>query len=50
MQFLKNFFNHDNVIIGLNGIRKQKDYIKISIPENLKKTHLTNICANYLLP
>lgn len=49
MQFIKNFFNHDKVIIGLSGIRKQKEYVKVLIPENYKKTYIPNIEQNYLL-
>ena len=49
MQFIKNFFNHDKTIIGLSGLRKQKEYIKITIPENYKKTYMSNIEKNYLL-
>ncbi len=49
MQFLKNFFNHDKTIIGLSGLRKQTEYIKIIIPENYKKTYIQNTEQNYLL-
>ena len=49
MQFIKNFFNHDKTIIGLRGLRKRKEYIKITIPENYKKTHIVNFEYNYLL-
>lgn len=49
MQFFKNFFKHDNTIIGLSGLRKQAEYIKISIPESYKKTYIQNTEQNYLL-
>ena len=49
MQFIKNFFNHDKTIIGLSGIRKQPNYIKVTIPDSYKKTNLTNTKLNYLL-
>lgn len=49
MQFIKNFFRHDNKIIGLSGIRKQEYYAKLTIPENYKKTHIPNFEYNYLL-
>ena len=49
MQFLKNFFNHDSIIIGLCGIRKTKEYVKITIPENYKKTFLYTSQENYRL-
>ena len=49
MQFIKNFFNHDKTIIGLSGLRKRAEYVKITIPENYKKTYLQNTKENYLL-
>lgn len=49
MQFLKNIFNHDDIIIGLSGLRKRNEYIKITIPKSFKKTRLTNLEQNYLL-
>ena len=49
MQFLKNFFNHDKIIIGLSGLKKTKEYVKITIPESYKRTHMTNVRQNYLL-
>lgn len=49
MQFLKNLFNHDKILIGLCGIRKQKEYIKITIPDSYKKTFITDTAQNYLL-
>ena len=49
MQFIKNFFNHDNTIIGLSGLRKRVEYVEITIPDNYKKTYIPNIKQNYLL-
>ncbi len=49
MQFLKDFFNHDKTIIGLSGLRKGMEYVKITIPKEYKKTHLADISQNYLL-
>ncbi len=49
MQFIKNFFNHDKTIIGLSGLKKRKEYVKITIPESYKRTLLQNIEQNYLL-
>ena len=49
MQFIKNFFKHDNVVIWLSGLRKQNAYVKISIPENYKRTYIQNTEQNYLL-
>ena len=49
MQFIKNFFKHDSTIIGLSGLKKQKEYVKITIPETYKKTFIINPEKNYLL-
>ena len=49
MQIFKIFFNHDKRIIGLSGLKKQVEYLKLTIPENYKKTYLPNIEQNYLL-
>lgn len=48
MEFIKNFFKHDS-IIGLSGLRKKQEYVKIIIPESYKKTYVTNTQNNYLL-
>lgn len=49
MQFIKNFFNHDKTVVGLSGLRKREEYIKIVIPESYKKTYITNTEQNYIL-
>lgn len=49
MQFIKNLFKNDHLIVGLSGLKKTPEYIKITIPENYKKTHIQNIETNYLL-
>lgn len=49
MNFIKNLFGHDDTIIGLSGLRKSKEYIKISIPESYKQTFIPNTEKNYLL-
>ncbi len=49
MQFLKNFFNHDNIIVGLSGLKKRKEYVRINIPNNYKKSSISNITYNYVL-
>ena len=48
MDFFKNFFKHDS-IIGLSGLRKKQEYVKITVPESFKKTYITNTNNNYLL-
>ena len=49
MQFIKNFFKHDNVIIGLSGLRKRNEYLKFTLPQSYKKTFVHNVNQNYLL-
>ena len=49
MKFFKNFFVHDDLIVGLSGLKKKEEYIKITIPESYKKTFLQNTQNNYLL-
>ena len=49
MEFIKSLFNHDNLIVGLSGLRKKEEYVKITIPDNYKKTYITNTNNNYLL-
>ena len=49
MQFIKKFFNHDNLIIGLSGLRKRDEYVKVIIPVSYKKTYIQNTENNYLL-
>lgn len=48
MNFIKNFFRHDNVI-GLTGLKKKTEYIYIEIPQGFKKTYIQNTENNYLL-
>ena len=49
MQFLKNFFKHDDKIIGLSGLKRKAEYVKINISENYKKTYMPNYNNNCLL-
>lgn len=49
MSFFKNLFKHDELVIGLSGLRKKEEYVKITIPENYKKTFIQNTERNYLL-
>ena len=53
---IQNLFNfvHDNLgkddtIIGLSGLKKQREYIFITIPKELKTTRIQNTENNYLL-
>ena len=49
MQFFKDFFNHNKTVIGLSGIRKKEEYVRVTIPETYKTTFVTNVEKNYLL-
>lgn len=49
MNFIKSFFNHEDIIIGLSGLKKRKEYVKVTIPQNYKKTFIQNTEQNYLL-
>lgn len=49
MQFITNFFKHDNIIIGLSGLKKREEYVKITIPENYKKSFIQKTEQNFLL-
>ena len=45
MQLLKDFFGvssffKDNSVIGLCGLRKSEEYVKITVPERYKKTYM----------
>ena len=49
MNFIKKFFNHDDIVIGLVGIRKDEERIKKDFYEKYKKTYIINTAHNYLL-
>ena len=48
MQFIKNLFK-DETVIGLSGLRKKREFVTVNIPENYKRTYMTNVERNYLL-
>jgi len=48
MLFIKNLFK-DEMVIGLSGLRKRREYVSVSIPESYKKTYISNVGKNYLL-
>lgn len=49
MQILKKFFTHDDIVIGLSGLKKRTEYARINIPEAYKKSTIQNVKLNYLL-
>ena len=48
MQFIKNLFK-DETVIGLSGIRKQREFVRVTIPDSYKKTYIANTQKNYFL-
>ena len=39
----------DTSVVGLSGLRKNREYVKVTIPEDYKRTFVTNTERNYLL-
>ena len=48
MQFIKNLFK-DERIIGLSGLKKQREFVRINLPENYKRTFIPNTERNIFL-
>ena len=48
MQFIKNLFQ-DKTVIGLSGLRKKEEYLKITIPQKYRQTTFVNLNKNYIL-
>ena len=48
MNFIKDFFKDDSVI-GLSGLRKKEEYVKITVPDGYKKTYIPNTNNNIFL-
>ena len=48
MNFIKDFFKDDSVI-GLSGLRKKEEYVKITVPDGYKKTYIPNTNNNFFL-
>ena len=48
MNFIKDFFNHDKTVIGLSGLRKRTEYVRITVPDGYKKTYIPNLNHNYI--
>ena len=49
MQFIKNLFKQEELIIGLSGLKKTKEFVKINIPNSYKKAYIPKTTNNYLL-
>ena len=49
MAFFKKIFKQEDFIIGLCGLKKRKDYVKINIPQSYKNTYIVNTEQNYIL-
>ena len=39
----------DTSVVGLSGLRKSGEYVKVTIPEDYKRTFVSNTERNYLL-
>ena len=48
MQFIKDFFKDDSPV-GLSGLMKREEYVKVTIPESYKKTYIPNLNNNFFL-
>lgn len=49
MNFIKKFFSHENIIVGLSGLKKRSEYVKVNIPETYKKSTVQKTDFNYIL-
>ena len=47
--FVQDNFGKDKSIVGLCGLKKQTEYVYVTIPKEFKKTYIQNIENNYLL-
>ena len=48
MQFIKNLFK-DERVIGLCGLRKQREFVTVNIPESYKRAYIPNTERNIFL-
>lgn len=54
MQLIKSLFGNDPLfkdtsVIGLCGLRKSEEYVKITVPESYKKTYVPKYESNFVL-
>lgn len=54
MQIIKALFGKDslfkdNSVVGLSGLRKRREYVKVTIPESYKKTYIPDTRYNFVL-
>ena len=47
--FVHDNLGKDNAVIGLSGLKKQTEYVFVTIPKELKTTRIQDIENNYLL-
>ena len=47
--FISDNLGKDDSVIGLSGLKKQTEYVFITIPKEFKKTYLQQVENNYLL-
>ena len=48
-QFVQDNLGKDNSVIGLSGLKKQTEYVFITVPKEFKKTCIQQVNNNYLL-
>jgi len=54
MQLFKSLFGNDPLfkdtsIVGLSGLRKHTEYVKLTVPESYKKTYIPKYENNFVL-
>ena len=48
-KLVKDNLGKDNSVIGLSGLKKQTEYVFITIPKEFKRTNIQEVNNNYLL-
>ena len=47
--YFQDNFGKDNSVIGLSGLKKQTEYVFVTVPKEFKKTYVQKVENNYLL-
>ena len=47
--FISDNLGKDDSVIGLSGLKKQTEYVFITVPKEFKKTCIQEVSNNYLL-
>ena len=48
-KLVKDNLGKDNSVVGLSGLKKQTEYVFITIPKEFKRTNIQEVNNNYLL-